>query len=135
MWHLYIPGYGQVHHGSNTCGLRWTLPWSHVFVAIDAHSMWPEVIMMTSTKTTKALRSILAHHGFPVQLVSDNRPQFTSREFSQFLKGNSIKHILSTPYHPASNGLAERFVQTLKHAMKAGEREGKSLHHLSLIHI
>ena len=102
------------------------------FVVIDAHSKWPEVIMMTSTtseKTIEALRSMFARHGLPEQLVSDNGPQFTSSEFSQFLRDNCIKHILSAPYHPASNGLAERFVQTLKHALKAGEREGKTLHH------
>lgn len=102
------------------------------FVAIDAHSKWPEVIMMTSTtseKTIAALRSMFARHGLPEQLVSDNGPQFTSSEFSQFLKDNHIKHILSAPYHPASNGLAERFVQTLKRALKAGEKEGKNLHH------
>ena len=93
------------------------------FVAIDAHSKWPEVVVMTSTseKTIEALRSMFAHHGLPEQLVTDNGPQFTSSEFSQFLKENHIKHIVSTPYHSALNGLAERFVQTLKRALKAGE--------------
>ena len=48
------------------------------------------------------------------------------------MQGNGIKHILCASYHPASNGLADRFVQTFKRAMKAGEKDGPSLiHHLT----
>ena len=102
------------------------------FVVMDAYSKWPEVVIMSSTtsqKTIEVLRSMFARHGLPEQLVSDNGPQFTSTEFADFMKGNRIKHILSAPYHPASNGLAERFVQTLKRAMKASAKDGKTLPH------
>ena len=34
--------------------------------------------------------------------------------FQRFMKSNGIKHVLSAPYHPATNGLAECFVQTMK---------------------
>lgn len=36
------------------------------------------------------------------------------------MEENGIHHITSAPYHPAINGLAERFVQTMKHALEAG---------------
>ena len=119
-------------------------PWKHVyvdfagpfqghtfFIAVDAYSKWPEVVAMSSTtseKTIDVLRTMFAQHGLPEHLVSDNGPQFTSAEFS-FLEGNRIKHILSAPYHPTSNGLAERFVQTLKWNLKATVKEGKTIHH------
>ena len=94
----------------------------HTFlVAVDAHSKWPEVVLMTSTTATHTiavLRQMFATHGLPQQLVSDNGPQFTSSEFSDFCAANGIKHIRTAPYHPASNGLAERFVQSFKVAMK-----------------
>ena len=101
-------------------------------IIIDAHSKWPEVVMMshtTSLNTIEAMRTLFAQFGLPEQLVSDNGPQFTSAEFYQFMKGNNIKHIRCSPYHPSSNGLAERFVQTFKRAMRATEQDSRSLHH------
>ena len=50
-------------------------------------------------------------------------------EFAMFAKKNGIKHIRCAPYHPSSNGLAERFVQTFKRAMKANEKDGRSPSH------
>ena len=99
-------------------------------IVVDAHSKWPEVIEMSSTTATltiAALRRLFAAYGLPQQLVSDNGPQFTSDEFAVFCKMNGVKHIRTAPYHPSSNGLAERFVQTFKKAMKAGESSQNSL--------
>nr|XP_055038341.1 uncharacterized protein K02A2.6-like [Misgurnus anguillicaudatus] len=95
----------------------------HMFLVLqDAHSKWPEVEVMKNTsslKTVEALRSIFGRFGLPQQLVSDNGPQLVSEEFEVFLKVNGIQHIRSAPYHPSTNGLAERFVQTLKQALKS----------------
>ncbi|KAL7843904.1 hypothetical protein SRHO_G00224430 [Serrasalmus rhombeus] len=91
-------------------------------VVVDAHSKWPEIHIMdstTSSKTIQVLRGLFSRYGIPHSLVSDNGPQFCSEEFSTFLKANGVKHIRSAPYHPASNGLAERFVQTFKHALRS----------------
>ena len=72
----------------------------------------------TSNATIEKLRMIFATHRLPEKLVSDNGSNFTSEEFEQFLRMNSIKHVKTAPYHPASNGLAERAVQTFKESMK-----------------
>ena len=74
------------------------------------------------------LRSLFASHGLPLQIVSDNGPQFVSAEFAEFLERNGVKHVRCAPYHPASNGLAERFLRTFKEAMKAGNATAKSVH-------
>ena len=72
----------------------------------------------TSQATICALRQLFAAYGLPQQLVLDNGPQFSSVEFATFLTRNGVKHIRSFPYHPSTNGLAERFIRTLKLAMK-----------------
>ena len=60
--------------------------------------------------------------------MTDNGPQFVADEFATFMKMNGIKHIRCAPYHPSSNGAVERFVQTFKRAMKAGESDALPLH-------
>lgn len=47
-------------------------------------------------------------------MVSNNGMAFTSTEFLDFMKENAIKHIQSALFHPATNGQAERMVQTMK---------------------
>ena len=41
-----------------------------------------------------------------------------SQEFKSFLSGNGVKQVTLTPYHPASNSLAERAVQIVKKGFK-----------------
>ena len=99
------------------------------FIIVDAHSKWPEVFEMPSTsaeQTVCTLRNLFASYGLPLQLVSDNGPQFVSSCFEQFMKVNGIKHIRCAPYHPSSNGLAERFVRSFKEALKTGNTSGIS---------
>ena len=53
-------------------------------MVIDSHSKWPEVVEMmstTSTATIQELRQMFATYGIAEQLISDNGPQFISREF------------------------------------------------------
>ena len=95
-------------------------------IMVDAHSKWLEIHAVssaTSAITIDKMRTVFATHGLPEIIVSDNGSVFTSSEFDSFCKKNGIKHITSSPYHPSTNGLAERAVQTFKTAMKK-EEEG-----------
>ena len=58
--------------------------------------------------TTSALRHIFATRGLPEVIVSDNGSPFTAAEFENFCKMNGIRHLRTPPFHPASNGTAER---------------------------
>ena len=92
-----------------------------VLVVIDAHSKWIEAFAMTSataTTTIRKLRQIFSQFGIPEVIVSDNGPQFTAEEFKCFCRRNGIHHTPVAPYHPSSNGLAERAVQVVKQGLK-----------------
>ena len=75
----------------------------------------------TAEATMNALRTVFATRGLLEELISDSGAQFIAHEFKDFLRSNKIKHILSTPYHPASNGEAKRAVKTFKQWMKAAK--------------
>ncbi|XP_032081537.1 uncharacterized protein K02A2.6-like, partial [Thamnophis elegans] len=89
-------------------------------IVVDAYSKWVELVIMTSTtaeSTVRALRKMFATHGLPDVIVSDNGPQFTSTTFQEFLAEQGIRHAATAPYHPASNGRAERAVRSAKEAL------------------
>ncbi|XP_055958471.1 uncharacterized protein K02A2.6-like [Patella vulgata] len=99
----------------------------HFLIVIDSFSKWLEVFHMTSTtsrKTIETLRTLFASYGLPEDVVSDNGPQFISYEFKDFLSKNGVRQILTPPYHPASNGAAERSVQTVKQGLLKQIMEG-----------
>ena len=94
---------------------------SMFLLIIDVHSKWVEIFKTSSSTSSAAiqlLRSTFARFGIPQTIVSDNGSCFTSSEFEEFLKLNGIAHLLTAPYHPQSNGLAERMVQAFKSGMK-----------------
>ena len=61
--------------------------------------------------------------------MTDNGSQFTSKDFTKFVKSKGIRHSLSSPYYPPTNGEAERFVRTFKEAMKTTKNNGLTLAH------
>ena len=76
-------------------------------------------ITSTSTKaTTMLLEEDFAHFGYPHTIVSDNATTFSSAEFQEWCHYRGIKHLTGAPYHPATNGAAERLVQSFKQSMK-----------------
>lgn len=90
-------------------------------IIVDAHSKWLEIFRMTqitSQATITRLRRLFAAFGLPEQIVTDNATTFTSEEFQNFVRQNGILHTTSATGHPATNGLAERYVQTFKSGMK-----------------
>jgi transposase InsO family protein len=72
----------------------------------------------------QALCVIFAQFGLPEQFVTDNGPQWSpiciGGLCTIYQDEWSETHSMCTrPYHPATNGLAERFVQSLEGALKA----------------
>lgn len=84
---------------------------------VDSYTKWIEIRLMNSTNAQAViyeLELIFNLFGDPITVVADNGPPFNALAFSEFLVNRSIKYINSPPYHPQSNGLAERNVRTVK---------------------
>ena len=89
----------------------------YYFVIVDAHSKWPEIFQtksITSAKTIEFIENCFERFGLVSTIVSDNGTQFTSAIFRQFCESHGITHLTTAPFHPQSNGQAERFVGTFK---------------------
>lgn len=48
------------------------------------------------------------------RIISDNGPQFISKDFKEFIKLSGMTHVRTSPFYPQSNGKLERFHQTIK---------------------
>ena len=64
------------------------------------------------------LEQDFAHFGYPHTLVTDNATTFMSGEFKSWCKERGITHLAGAPYHPSTNGAAERLVQTFKQSLR-----------------
>ena len=92
-----------------------------LFIIVDSHLKWIEAFVVPSTSSTATidkLRQVFATHGLPEVVVSDNGTAFTSKEFKEFVQRNGIEHKTTALYHPSSNGLEERAVQTVKEGLR-----------------
>ena len=67
------------------------------------------------------MKSIFARHGIPETVISDNGPQFSSKEFADFAAKWEFSHITSNPRYPKANGMAERTVQTVKQLLEKAD--------------
>ena len=52
--------------------------------------------------------------GVNPRVISDNGPQFVSRDFKEFIRISGMTHVRTSPYYPQSNGKIERYQGTLK---------------------
>jgi hypothetical protein len=115
-WMLPEKPWSRLHldHAINFLGSNW-------LVLTDAYSKYPCVhpTQSVSAKSTiELLEKDFAHFGYPHTLVTDNATAFLSEEFQSWCKENGIVHLTGAPYHPATNGAAERLVQTFKQSLK-----------------
>ena len=64
------------------------------------------------------MKSLFSRYGIPDKCISDNGPQFSSKEFVEFAKSYGFIHITSSPHYPQGNGQAERTVKTVKNLLR-----------------
>lgn len=88
---------------------------------IDRFSRWPEAIPLRDISAPTVARAFYDHwvarYGAPRILTTDQGAQFESRLFSALLSLIGCSRIRTTAYHPAANGLVERWHRSLKAAI------------------
>lgn len=91
-------------------------------VVIDCYSRYIEIAQLNAGTTTKdvlrPLTTLYEIFGLPLLTMSDNGPQFISKEFLDFSAKMDIKHITVSPRNPQANGMVERAVQTAKSILR-----------------
>jgi transposase InsO family protein len=73
--------------------------------------------MFNKFKEFKALIENLSKRKIKI-LGSDNRGEYTSKEFVNFCKDVGIRRELTTPYNPQQNGVVERKNRTIMEVVK-----------------
>eukprot|EP00731_Ephydatia_muelleri_P003215 Em0001g3215a len=89
---------------------------------------YPEAVAMRTIdaeNVAEELVKLFARVGIPSEILTDQGSNFTSQLLAEFYRLH-VRPIRTTPYHPQTDGLVERFNQTLKAMLlKAAVQEGK----------
>ncbi|XP_076061528.1 uncharacterized protein LOC143037281 [Oratosquilla oratoria] len=98
-------------------------PRGHQFLLtiIDSATRYPEAIPLrriTAKNVVRALVHFFTQVGLPTVIQSDQGSNFTSRLFNQVMESLGVKQSRSSAYHPQSQGVVERFHQTLKRILR-----------------
>lgn len=99
---------------------------SYLLTIVDRFTRWPEAYPLPDITTQSIVKEFITHYvsrfGVPDTITTDQGRQFESKFFNELLRTFGISRIRSSPYHPQSNGLVERFHRQLKASFKCLDR-------------
>ena len=94
----------------------------HYLLVVDYNSKFVAVKNLNNNLQSLTIinkcKKIFSQYGIPKELITDNRPEFTSHHFKKFIKSWDFKHQTVSPYYHQSNGVVERSIQTVKRTLK-----------------
>lgn len=110
-----------------------TLYGEDYLLVVDYYSKFPIIRRIpkgnsTSQTVITYLKQIFSEHGIPSKFISDNGSQYSSHLFKSFANQWGFQHITSSPTYPQSNGMAERFVQTVKNTVAKALKDKRDVY-------
>jgi len=102
--------------------------YQYCLTIVDRFTRWPEAIPIKNISAENIAKQFfnnwVARYGTPLRITTDQGRQFEADLFRRLSKLTGSKHIHTTPYHPAANGMVERFHRQLKTAIKCHQPQG-----------
>jgi hypothetical protein len=93
----------------------------YIITAMDYLTKWPEARPVKEATAEQAAlfiyEEIICRHGCPSKILSDQGTHFRNQIIEKLMEKFKIQHLFSTPYHPQTNGLVERFNRTLSESL------------------
>lgn len=89
----------------------------YILTVCDYGTRYPEAFPLKSTTSkdvAEALVEMFSRTGIPDEILTDRGSNFTSDLMAEFYRLLGIKSILTSAYHPQTDGMVERFNGTLK---------------------
>ena len=93
----------------------------YILTMMDFATRYPEAIPLRRTDATtvaEALCETFARLGLPEEILSDQGSNFTSGLMKRVTELLQIHQLKTSPYHPQTDGMLERFHSTLKGMMR-----------------
>ena len=94
----------------------------YILTIADYATRFPEAVPLPSIaaeRVAEALVNVFTRVGIPKEILTDMGRQFTSGVMQEVISRLlSIRQMTTSPYHPACNGLCERFNGVLKQMLK-----------------
>ncbi len=93
----------------------------YILVVCDYATRYPEAFPLrrvTAQSVAQALLQLFSRVGIPREIVTDQGTVFLSQTLRQVYGLLGVKGIRTTPYHPQTDGLVERYNQTLKSMLR-----------------
>uniref|UniRef100_A0ABD2XQU4 RNA-directed DNA polymerase n=1 Tax=Trichogramma kaykai TaxID=54128 RepID=A0ABD2XQU4_9HYME len=111
---------------------------TYLFTMIDRFSRWPEAVPLRDISAKTVVRAFfdnwVSRFGAPLRITTDQGRQFEGGVFREFVSLLGAQHIHTTPYHPAGNGMIERWHRRVKSSLMAAvDRSDWSLALLSVL--
>jgi transposase InsO family protein len=124
--HLDIKKLGRFRRpGHRVTGDRRNTPrsrgpgWEYVHIAIDDHSRVAFGSIHADEKASSACKALINALRYYKTLgvrfsrvLTDNGSAYCSKRFKRLCQRLGLRHLRTKPYHPRTNGKAERFIQT-----------------------